>query len=134
MNYEDLQSHIKLDDLYVDNELNIKIRDLFTNCIMFTPKRIITEAMKDLIVKCFAIASIPNFNNKDLNYIKSELKNAGFFFERKNYQLHTSDPFNNNKWFFSIKEVWNAIGKSNLDDVYSVCDINGNIVDEFIPY
>lgn len=131
MIYEDLKSEI--DNIRLNSEMNIKIRNLFADTIIFTPQRIINQEMKDLIVKCFAIASIPNISNRDLNYIKNELVTAGFFFERKSYQLSISNPKFNNKWFYSVGEVWKAIGASRIGDVYSVYDIKGNIVDEFIP-
>lgn len=68
-------------------DMGIKIYNLFTDCILFTPKRIITIQMKDLMIKSFAIASIPNITNRDLNYIKNQLIIAGWFVEKRKSDL-----------------------------------------------
>lgn len=80
MTYEDLNKELEKIRMV---GMGIKIYNLFADFILFTPKRIITTQMKDLMIKSFAIASIPNITNRDLNYIKNELIIAGWFVERE---------------------------------------------------
>jgi hypothetical protein len=77
MTYNDLKKELKTLPL-LNNEIQNRAYSLLEDILRWTPEDLITKSMEDLIINCFAIISIYNFNNRDFNYIKNELEKAGW--------------------------------------------------------
>lgn len=77
LTYEQLKIELK-DQSYLNSDIQNKAYTLLDDMISRTSEKLITKSMQDLIVNCFAIISVYDFNNRDFNTIKSELNKAGW--------------------------------------------------------
>lgn len=77
LTYEQLKIELK-DQSYLNSDIQNKAYTLLDDMINRTSEKLITKSMQDLIVNCFAIISVYDFNNRDFNTIKSELNKAGW--------------------------------------------------------
>lgn len=77
MTYEQLKIELK-NISYLNSDIQNKAYTLLEDMIRWTPEKLITKSMQDLIINCFAIISIYEFNKRDFNTIKSELNKAGW--------------------------------------------------------
>lgn len=77
LTYEQLKIELR-DKSYLNSEIQNRAYTLLDDMISRTSEKLITKSMQDLIVNCFAIISVYDFNNRDFNTIKSELNKAGW--------------------------------------------------------
>ena len=77
MTYEELKIELK-DISYLNSGIQNKAYLLLEDMINCTPKELATKSMQDLMINCFAIISMFNFNKRDYNTIKFELNKVGW--------------------------------------------------------
>jgi hypothetical protein len=77
MTYDNLKAELQNVPV-LNNEMQEQAYYFLYDIMRWTSEDLITNTMKDLIVNCFAIISIPEFNKRDYNTIKSELGKAGW--------------------------------------------------------
>lgn len=82
LTYKQLKKELKTLPL-LDNFIQHRAYSLLDDIIRWTPEELITKSMEDLIINCFALISIYNFNNRDYNTIKTELNKAGWYVQNK---------------------------------------------------